>query len=109
MNLSLFQQKVGMVGVFFVLVLMIACNKSNSTHVIPPDDSEPISTGVSERAVVTLTSDVNGNGGPDITYKRGIATGGNGGFFYNDQQKASIDAVASAKMPLLSGIRNLYK
>jgi hypothetical protein len=49
------------------------------------------------------------NSKPDVTYKRGTAAPGMGGFFDNDKTRDYLDYQRSIGMTIFNGIRNLFK
>lgn len=57
----------------------------------------------------TVQIDITAKGGPDITYKRGVAAPGVNGFFDSQQTRDFLDYQKSIGMTMFNGIRNIYK
>ncbi|MGN0189570.1 MAG: hypothetical protein ACI395_08660 [Candidatus Cryptobacteroides sp.] len=68
------------------------------------DDNEPSGTDVTEIIV-----DLNYSGGPDISYKRGIAGPGMKGFFYSEQMCKFLSDLHYGGFGIFNGIRSLAK
>ncbi len=88
-------------------ITFVACQKQGIV------DGLQIRSGalhLSTASFPVIATDLTSNGGPDITYKRGMSAGGNGGFTdLNTANQPSIDADVYLNMGIVNGIRNIYK
>ena len=57
----------------------------------------------------SVVVDLSRSGGPDVTYKRGTAAPGMGGFFDSEKMRDYLDYQSSIEMNIFNGIRNLFK
>ncbi|GAB3908363.1 hypothetical protein [Mucilaginibacter boryungensis] len=100
-----------MLAITFMIVLGIsACEKkavNSSDGIKPLTDAVP---NLKVNATVTITANMGASGGPDVTYLRGMAAGGNGGFTdLVPGNRLSIDVDTAVGMKIVNGIRNIYK
>lgn len=86
----------------------VACQKK--AFIDSPQAKSGVQTLATSATFPVIVTDLTSNGGPDITYKRGMSAGGNGGFTdLNTSNKPSIDVDTIVGMGIVNGIRNLYK